>query len=102
MRKLKGEEVSMENIVEAKKLTKRYGNFTALQQVNLTIKRGEIYGLVGANGAGKTTFMKMITGQIFPSEGELSLFGAYNQKEQEKQRKRLGEPEFLLLDEKIT
>lgn len=80
----------MENIVEAKNLTKQYRNCTALHQVNLTIRRGEIYGLVGANGAGKTTFLKMIAGQIFPSEGELVLFGAHKQKEQENQRKRLG------------
>ena len=80
----------MENIVEAKKLTKQYSNCTALHQVSLAIKRGEIYGLVGANGAGKTTFLKMLAGQIFPSEGELILFGAYRQKEQEHQRKRMG------------
>lgn len=80
----------MENIVEAKRLTKQYRNCIALHQVSLTIKRGEIYGLVGANGAGKTTFLKMVAGQIFPSEGELVLFGAYRQKEQENQRKRLG------------
>ncbi len=80
----------MENIVEAKSLTKQYRGCTALQQVTLAIKRGEIYGLVGANGAGKTTFLKMVAGQIFPSEGELVLFGAFWQKEQENQRKRLG------------
>lgn len=80
----------MENIVEAKELTKQYQNCTALHQVNLTIKRGEIYGLVGANGAGKTTFLKMIAGQSFPSAGELVLFGEHRQKEQENQRKRMG------------
>lgn len=80
----------MENIVEAKSLTKQYRNCTALHQVSLAIKRGEIYGLVGANGAGKTTFLKMVSGQIFSSDGELALFGAYQQKEQENQRKRMG------------
>ncbi len=80
----------MENIIEAKKLTKQYRDCTALHQVNFTITRGEIYGLVGANGAGKTTFLKMVAGQIFPSEGEVVLFGAYRQKEQEVQRKRMG------------
>ncbi len=80
----------MENIIEAKGLTKQYGSCTALQQMSLAIKRGEIYGLVGANGAGKTTFLKLIAGQIFPSKGELTLFGAHEQKEQEKQRKRMG------------
>ncbi|MBQ8822240.1 MAG: ABC transporter ATP-binding protein [Lachnospiraceae bacterium] len=80
----------MENIVEAKNLTKRYQSCMALQQVNLTVKRGEIYGLVGANGAGKTTFLKLLAGQIFPSEGEFTLFGAHQQRAQEKQRMRTG------------
>lgn len=80
----------MENIIEAKNLTKRYRKCTALNQVNLSIKRGEIYGLVGANGAGKTTFLKLVAGQIFPSGGEFTLFGAHEQSLQEKQRKRTG------------
>lgn len=80
----------MENIIEAKGLTKKYPKCTALQKVNLEIKRGEIYGLVGANGAGKTTLLKILAGQIFPSEGEFALFGAHEKNEQENQRKRLG------------
>ena len=80
----------MENIVEAKNLSKQYHNCTALSQVNLTVKRGEIYGLVGANGAGKTTFLKLLAGHIFPTGGELTLFGAHEQRAQEKQRKRTG------------
>lgn len=80
----------MEYLVEARNLTKRYGTFQALTEVNIKIKRGEIYGLVGDNGAGKTTFLKTVCGQIFPSEGEITLFGAHQQREQEKQRKRTG------------
>ena len=80
----------MENIIEAKGLTKKYPKCTALQNVSLEIKRGEIYGLVGANGAGKTTLLKILTGQIFPSEGEFALFGFHEKKELENQRKRLG------------
>ncbi len=80
----------MENIIEAKGLTKKYPKCTALQNACLEVKRGEIYGLVGANGAGKTTLLKILAGQIFPSEGEFALFGAYEKKEQENQRKRLG------------
>lgn len=78
------------NIIEAQKLTKRYGNFTALNKVDLSVKRGDIYGLIGDNGAGKTTFLKLLTGQIFPSEGELRLFGFHLPKEMEQQRKRTG------------
>lgn len=80
----------MENIIEAKGLTKKYPKCTALQNVSLEVKRGEIYGLVGANGAGKTTLLKILAGQIFPSEGEFALFGRYEKKELENQRKRLG------------
>lgn len=78
------------SIIEAQKLTKRYGNFTALNKVDLSVKRGDIYGLIGDNGAGKTTFLKLLTGQIFPSEGELRLFGFHLPKEMEQQRKRTG------------
>ena len=82
--------MKMEYLVEARNLTKRYGTFPALKEVNIKIKRGEIYGLIGDNGAGKTTFLKAVCGQIFPSEGEITLFGAHQQREQEKQRKRTG------------
>ncbi len=80
----------MENIIEAKNLTKSYKTCIALRQANLSVKRGEIYGLIGANGAGKTTFLKLVCGQIFPSEGELTLFGVHQSGELEKQRKRIG------------
>ncbi len=57
-------------------LTRRYGGQKALDQVSLTVRRGEIYGLVGRNGAGKTTLMRLITGQSVPTEGRVELFGA--------------------------
>ena len=89
----------MEKIIETKKLTKIYKKCIALKQVNINVNRGEIYGLVGNNGAGKTTFLKILSGQIFASEGEFSLFGESNQREQELQRKRIGaiieEPGFF-------
>lgn len=77
-------------IVESKAIVKNYGNFVALNDINITIKRGEIYGLVGDNGAGKSTFLKIISGQVFPSDGEISLFGEYLPKKLEQQRKRTG------------
>lgn len=61
--------------VELKGLTKRYGKAAAVQDVSLSIEEGKIYGLLGRNGAGKTTVMHMITAQIFPTEGEISVFG---------------------------
>lgn len=56
----------------------------------MELKRGEIYGLVGKNGAGKTTFLRLITGQAFQTEGTLSLFGATSQSDLNEQRKRIG------------
>ena len=56
-------------------LSKRYGKHTVVDKVSLHIRRGAIYGLVGRNGAGKTTFMKMICGFARPASGSYSLFG---------------------------
>lgn len=67
-----------EKILEAKDICKAYGNNMVLNQVNLTIKAGEIYGLVGENGAGKSSLMKVITGLTKPTSGEISLFGKKN------------------------
>lgn len=75
-----------EHVIEARSLTKKYGSVTALKDVDITVKRGDIYGLIGDNGAGKTTFLKMLTGQIYPSGGEVRLFGAYPEKELQKNR----------------
>ncbi|WP_219837348.1 ABC transporter ATP-binding protein [Paenibacillus sp. R14(2021)] len=65
----------MTKIVEAKRLTKAYGKFTAVNEISFTIEANKIYGLLGRNGAGKTTVMHMITAQLFPSSGELQVFG---------------------------
>jgi len=61
--------------IEAKNLTKRFGDFVAVDSVNLRIPRGEIFGFLGSNGSGKTTTMKMLTGLLPASEGEAWLFG---------------------------
>ncbi|SHF35970.1 ABC-2 type transport system ATP-binding protein [Seinonella peptonophila] len=65
----------MHNIVEVKGLTKKYSDVTAVNQVEFQIEKDKIYGLLGKNGAGKTTIMQMLTGQIFPSHGEIKVFG---------------------------
>ena len=80
----------MDYLVETHSLTKSYQDTLALAGVDISIKRGSIYGLVGDNGAGKTTFMKIITGQIFATSGEMKLFGAYTQSDMDKQRSRIG------------
>ncbi|QOP45236.1 ATP-binding cassette domain-containing protein [Sulfurimonas paralvinellae] len=68
------EELAMPPVVmQAKGVTKRFGNFTANDHVDIELKRGEILGLLGANGAGKTTFIKMLLGLYPIDEGELTL-----------------------------
>ena len=61
--------------IEARNLTKRFGDFTAVDRVNFRIERGEIFGFLGSNGCGKTTTMKMLTGLLSVTEGEAWLFG---------------------------
>ncbi len=61
----------MSTILECKNLSKAYGSRTALSQVSLTLEGGHIIGLLGPNGSGKTTFIKLINGLLTPSEGEL-------------------------------
>jgi ABC-2 type transport system ATP-binding protein len=62
-------------VVRARGLTKRYGAFTAVDAVDLTLEENRIYGLLGRNGAGKTTVMQLLTGQLFPDGGQLEVFG---------------------------
>ena len=65
----------MEYILETSGLTKVYGQKEAARDVNLHIREGQIYGLIGRNGAGKTTIMRMISGLSMPTRGSYSLFG---------------------------
>jgi len=68
-------------MIEAKKLTKRYGDFTAVDGIDFNIKAGEIVGFLGPNGAGKTTTIKMITGLLVPDDGHALVAGLDIQKE---------------------
>jgi|GEM_PF-4759221 len=65
----------MNAIIQARGLTKKYGDLYAVNNVNLTIQPNKIYGLLGRNGAGKSTFMQLVTAQAFPTSGELQVFG---------------------------
>src|SRR5438105_9389831 len=73
--------MASEVIVETRNLTKVYRDFwgrrkkTALNALNLTISRGEIFGLLGPNGSGKTTTIKLLLGLLFPTEGDGFVFG---------------------------
>jgi len=61
--------------IEARSLVKRYGELTAVDHVDLTVERGDVFGYLGPNGAGKTTSLRMMLGLIAPSEGTVRLFG---------------------------
>ena len=65
----------MEYILETENLTKVYGQKEAAKDINLQIREGQIYGLIGRNGAGKTTIMRMLSGLSTPTRGSYSLFG---------------------------
>ena len=64
-----------EPAIEAEELTRRFGDFTAVDHVSFRIERGEIFGFLGSNGCGKTTTMKMLTGLLPATEGRARLFG---------------------------
>ena len=77
-------------VLEAQGITKKYRETLALDHVDLKLEKGKIYGFIGKNGAGKTTFLRLITGLAFPTEGSLSLFGKSGEKSLQEQRKRIG------------
>ena len=70
--------------ITAKDLTKRFGDFTAVDAISFEVHKGEIFGFLGANGAGKTTAMRMLCGLSFPTSGDASVAGydVYKQTEQ--------------------
>ncbi|MCF8466387.1 MAG: ribosome-associated ATPase/putative transporter RbbA [Sneathiella sp.] len=76
--------------IEATGLTKRFGDFIAVDNVSFAIERGEIFGFLGSNGCGKTTTMKMLTGLIPASEGEAKLFGKALNAGDMQTRRRVG------------
>jgi ribosome-dependent ATPase len=82
--------VDAEPVITARDLTRRFGDFTAVDRVSFTIERGEIFGFVGSNGCGKTTTMKMLTGLLAPSEGEALLFGQPLDASDINSRRRVG------------
>ena len=64
----------MEYVIQTDNLTKRYGDFSAVNGASLHVKKGDIYGLIGKNGAGKTSLLKLLLGLTMPSEGGIGLF----------------------------
>lgn len=78
-----------EIVLQTKQLSKRYKDFTALDQVDMTVFRKDIYGLIGRNGAGKTTIMKIVTGLTEKSGGEYEIFEKKGM-EADREKRRIG------------
>ena len=76
--------------IEAKDLTVRFGDFTAVDHVSFRIQKGEIFGFIGSNGCGKSTTMKMLTGLLSPTEGKAWLFGNLVDPQDLDTRRRVG------------
>ena len=76
------------NVIEAKHLSKDYGNFAAIKEVDFAVKRGQIVGLIGPNGAGKTTLLKSILG-LTDYRGELSVLGLHPRRDRVKLMQRM-------------
>lgn len=90
-------------MIELKSLTKKYGDYKAVDDLNLFVKKGEIFGFIGPNGAGKTTTIKMIGGILAPSAGSVTVAGIDIQKEPEKAKRKIGFiPDRPYLYEKLT
>lgn len=91
----------MQYAIHTEALTKRFGNFTAVDGISFGVKQGEVFGFLGANGAGKTTAMKMLTGLSRPSSGraEVGGFDVYRQAEQIKRHIGYMSQRFSLYDD---
>ncbi|WP_238187636.1 ABC transporter ATP-binding protein [Paenibacillus sp. L3-i20] len=79
-----------EYVLRTNQLSKKFKGSTALDKVNLSIRKGAIYGFIGQNGAGKSTLIRIVTGLAFPTNGTIELFGASDEKSLIEARKRIG------------
>lgn len=79
-----------DSIVRTRDLTRRFGDFTAVDRVTIEVRRGEIFGFLGANGAGKTTMIRMLCGLLEPSGGEAMVAGFDIYRRSEEIKKRIG------------
>lgn len=77
-------------VLQTENLTKKYGTYTVLDNVSISLEKKHIYGFIGENGAGKSTFMKIITGLTYPTSGTYSIMGKESSREREKMRRHIG------------
>jgi ABC-2 type transport system ATP-binding protein len=82
--------MSNEFVIEATNFTKKFGSFTAVDNITFNVEKGEIFGFLGANGAGKTTAMKMLTGLLMPTSGEAHVAGFNVWKQANQIKKNIG------------
>lgn len=82
--------MNKDKVITADRLTKQFGDFTAVDAISFDVYRGEIFGFLGANGAGKTTAMRMLSGLSMPSSGKATVAGFDVYKESEKIKKNIG------------
>ena len=95
----------MNSAIQTSQLTKYYGDFKAVDGVNIHVERGTLYGFLGPNGAGKSTTIKMLTGILAPSSGDAMLLGRnpWDQKQAIEVKRRMGVvPEDLALFDNLT
>lgn len=78
-----------EYIIRSRNITKIYKKRKVLDNISINIKKGDIYGFVGRNGAGKTTMIRVLTGLVIPNGGQVELFGHSEEKKVIKERRRL-------------
>src|SRR5262249_24101953 len=89
--------------VETKDLVRRFGNFTAVDQINLQVARGSFFGFLGPNGAGKSTTIKMLTGLLAPTTGKIHVLRRDMETDPLEVKRRIGVvPEDLNLSERLT
>ena len=86
----KGQRAEIENVIEVSRLVKAFGDFHAVDDISFSVKRGEIFGFLGANGAGKTTAMHMLTGLNQPTSGSGKVAGFDIRTEHEQIKKNIG------------
>ena len=77
-------------VISVRELTKKFGNFTAVERISFDVYRGEIFGFIGANGAGKTTAMRMLCGLSYPTSGSGTVAGFDVMSEGEKIKRHIG------------
>src|ERR1041385_6685781 len=91
------------NAVETFELVKQFGDFVAVDHLNLQVNRGSFFGFLGPNGAGKSTTIKMLTGLLAPTSGTLHVLGFDVSKQSMEVKRRIGVvPEDLKLFERLT